>query len=326
MKNSKKIFIAGHSGMVGSSILRYLAKKGEKNLLLKKSSELDLTDQRAVIKFFKKEKPDQVYLAAAKAGGINASMNFSGDFIYINLAIEMNVIHAAFISGVKKLLFLSSSCIYPKNVRQPIRENFLLSGKFEPTNESYSIAKVAGMKLCESYNLQYGKSHGIDYRCVVPTSLYGLNDNYNLNTSHVIPALINKIYCAKIKKKNYALIWGSGRALREFLYVDDLAEACFMVMNASKKAFYKLTGKYSAHINIGSGKEISIHDLAHLIKEIVKFDGDLKFNKSKTDGVYRKLLNSDKIKKLGWKANTNLKKGLKISLEDFKKRFYKKSL
>ena len=311
--------------MVGSAILRYLIKRGEKKILIKDRSKLDLTNQNKVKNFFLKEKPDQVYLAAAKAGGIKASTNFPAEFIYENLTIETNVIQAAFISGVKKIIFLGSSCIYPKNSKQPISEKLLLSGKFDSTNEYYSIAKVAGIKLCNSYNLQYGKTHSIDYRCVVPTSLYGINDNYDPNTSHVIPALISKIFIAKIKKKRSINIWGSGKPLREFLYVDDLAKACFLVMNASKKNFYALNDVHSTHINIGSGKEISIRDLTYLIKELIKFDGDLKFDTTKYDGVFRKKLISNKIKKLGWKPETNLKEGLMLSIEDFKNRYYEKN-
>lgn len=325
MRKFKKIFVAGHNGMVGSAILRYLIKRGEKKILTKDRSKLNLTKQVEVRDFFLKEKPDQVYLAAAKAGGIKASVNFPAEFIYENLTIQTNVIHAAFVSGVKKILFLGSSCIYPKNTKQPISEKSLLSGKFDPTNEYYSIAKVAGIKLCESYNLQYGKIHSLDYRCVVPTSIYGLNDNYDLNTSHVIPALIRKIFIAKVKKKKTVIIWGSGRPLREFLYVDDLAKACFTVMNASKKNFNVLTDRYSTHINVGSGKEISIRDLAYLIKKLIKFDGNLQFDKSKFDGVFRKKINSNKIKKLGWKPEINLKKGLIFSIKDFENRYYEKN-
>jgi GDP-L-fucose synthase len=325
VRKFKKIFIAGHKGMVGSAILRYLIKKGEKKILTKDRSELDLTNQVEVRNFFLKEKPDQVYLAAAKAGGIKASVNFPAEFIYENLAIQTNVIHAAFTSGIKKILFLGSSCIYPKNTNQPISEKSLLSGKFDPTNEYYSIAKVAGIKLCESYNFQYGKTHSVDYRSIVPTSIYGLNDNYDLNTSHVIPALIRKIFIAKIKKKKTVTIWGSGKPLREFLYVDDLAKACFTAMNASKKNFNLLTDRYSTHINVGSTKEISIKDLAYLIKDLIRFNGNLQFDISKVDGVFRKKINSNKIKKLGWRPEISLKKGLMLSIKDFESRYYEKN-
>ena len=316
-----KIFVAGHKGMVGSALVRFLKKKKEGAIILKNRSELDLTNQKLVINFLKKEKVDQIYLAAAKVGGIFANHSKPADFIYENLMIQSNIIHSAFLSGVKKLLFLGSSCIYPKNTKQPMREEQLLSGVFEPTNEPYAIAKVAGIKLCDSYNRQYGISHNIDYRSVMPTNLYGPNDNYNLDESHVLPALLRKFHEAKIYKKPYVTVWGTGKPKREFLHVDDLANACHLIMNINKKKLDKHLSTSISHLNIGYGSDLSIKDLAKKIQKITGFEGRIKWDKSKPDGTKRKLLNCSRIFKLGWRPKISLQKGLKKVYENFKKEF-----
>ena len=317
MKN-QKIFIAGHKGMVGSAILRLL-HSNNLEVITKERDELDLLDQNSVKNFFQNEKIDQVYLAAAKVGGINANNKYPAEFIYENLMIEANVIHGAFLGKVKKLLFLGSSCIYPRNAKQPINEEELLNGKLELTNEPYAIAKIAGIKICESYNRQYGKKNGIDYRSIMPTNLYGPGDNYHPENSHVIPGLIYRFHNAKIKNLSSVTIWGSGKPKREFLFVDDMARASVHLMNLEKKTYYKNISFGCEHINVGFGNDISIKELAYMIKDIVGFRGLLNFDETKPDGTYRKLLNSDKIKNLGFKATISLREGLIKTYKDYKK-------
>jgi GDP-L-fucose synthase len=317
-----KIFIAGHKGMVGSSILRLLTEKGQKNLITKSHLELDLTKQADVVKFFKKKKIDQIYLAAAKVGGIYANSKFPAEFIYKNLMIQTNVIHSAFLCGVKKILFLGSSCIYPKTIKTPINEEDLLSGKLEFTNEPYAIAKIAGIKMCQSYNRQFGKSHGLDYRCVMPSNLYGPGDNYDLKNSHVIPALIKKFHNAKKRGSSHVIIWGSGKPKREFLHVDDLARASVHVMNINKNLYYRKIGSMVTHVNAGSGREITIKKLAELIKGVVGYKGRIKFDTSKPDGTLSKLMSNSRIRKLNWKNEISLESGLSKVYLDFKKNKY----
>jgi len=317
--NNPKIYIAGHTGMVGSSIIRVLRSKGFTNLIYRKHSDLDLIDQAAVKDFFLKEKPDQVYLSAAKVGGIQANNVYPADFLYQNLMIQTNVIDSAFQNNVKKLLFLGSSCIYPKHTEQPISEEALLSGKLEPTNEAYAIAKISGIKICESYNRQYGESHNIDYRCVMPSNLYGPGDNYSDSNSHVIPSLIRRFHEAKINKSPVVFVWGTGKPRREFLYVDDLAEACVLLMNIDKSKYDKIIDKMNIHINVGFSEDLTIEELSIIIKEIVNYKGEIKFNTNKPDGTAKKLLNSHRIKKLGWEAKVNLKEGLSKTYKDYLK-------
>jgi len=314
-----KIFVAGHSGMVGSSIVKLLLEKGQKNIITKSHTELDLIKQNSVVNFFKKKKIDQIYLAAAKVGGIYANSKFPAEFIYKNLMIEANIIHSAFLCGIKKIIFLGSSCIYPKFIKTPIKEEDLLSGKLEFTNEPYAIAKIAGIKLCESYNRQYGKSHGLDYRCVMPSNLYGPGDNYDLKNSHVIPALIRRFHDAKKKRSPHVIIWGTGKPKREFLHVNDLARACIHVMNVNKNLYCKNIGSMITHVNVGSGKEITIKNLAELIKHIVGYKGKIKFDPRKPDGTLSKLMNNNRIRKLNWKNKINLEDGLSEVYSDFKK-------
>ena len=313
-----KVYVAGHNGMVGSALIRILKEK-KVYLITKDRKELDLTNQAKVQNFFKREKPEQVYLAAAKVGGIYANDTYPAEFIYENLIIEANIIHSAFLSGVKKLMFLGSSCIYPKFANQPMKEEELLTGLLEPTNEPYAVAKIAGIKICESYNRQYGSTHNVDYRSVMPTNLYGPGDNYDSKNSHVIPALIKKFHEAKIKKKSKVIVWGTGTPRREFLYVDDLARACYHVMNLSKNIYNKNTKPTCSHINVGYGTDLTIEELAKTIKKIIGYKGKIKFDTKKLDGMPRKLLDSSRIKNLGWKPNINLKNGLLKVYEDFKK-------
>jgi len=316
----QRIFVAGHKGMVGSAIVRLL-KSQNVEILTKDRTELDLLDQQDVQNFFKNEKIDQVYLAAAKVGGIHANNSYPADFIYENLMIQANVIHGAFLKGVKKLLFLGSSCIYPKHANQPIKEQELLAGKLESTNEPYAIAKIAGIKMCESYNRQYGKSHGIDYRSIMPTNLYGPGDNYHPENSHVIPGLIYRFHKAKINNLESVTIWGTGSPKREFLYVDDLAQAAIHVMNVDKKIYEEQITSLSSHINVGSEQELTIKELAETIKDVINFKGTINFDPSKPDGSKRKLLNSERINKLGFKPKTHLKEGLIKTYQDYLK-FY----
>jgi GDP-L-fucose synthase len=312
----KKIYIAGHQGMVGSALTRELKKNNQ--LLLRNRKELDLTDQNKVKNFFFKEKPEEVYIAAAKVGGIFANNSYPADFIYNNVMIEANIIHSSFVSGVKKILFLGSSCIYPKFAKQPMKEEELLTGLLEPTNEPYAIAKILGIKMCESFNRQYGNIHEIDFRSLMPTNLYGPGDNYHPENSHVVPALIRKFHDAKINKDPYVSVWGTGNVRREFLHVNDLAKACVRVMNLSKKLYLKQVGSNINHINVGSGFEIKIKELAKLIKKIVGFEGKIYFDRSKPDGMPRKLLDSKRIAGLGWKPKISLEKGLSLSYRSFK--------
>jgi GDP-L-fucose synthase len=297
MNKTAKIYVAGHRGMVGSAIQRLLEKQGFENIVTAGSKQLDLRNQQSTDEFFAKEKPEYVFLAAAKVGGIQANNIYRADFIYDNLAIEMNVIHAAWKYNVKKLLFLGSSCIYPKNCPQPMKEEYLLTGLLEQTNEPYAIAKIAGIKLCESYNIQYG----CNFISAMPTNLYGPNDNYDLQNSHVLPALIRKFHEAVVNNSKEVVIWGTGTPMREFLHVDDLASACLVMMEKyDKKEF----------LNIGFGDDISIAELAQLVKEITGFKGDLIFDKTKPDGTARKLMDSSKMHSLGWKPKISLRDGI----------------
>ena len=311
-----KIFIAGHKGMVGSALFRYL-KKEEVELITKDKKELNLTNQQDVQNFFKSQKIDQVYLAAARVGGIYANNTYPAEFIYQNLTIQTNIIHSAFMSGVKKLLFLGSSCIYPKNSDQPIKEEELLTGKLEPTNEPYAIAKIAGIKMCESYNRQYGINYGIDFRCIMPTNLYGPGDNYHSENSHVVPALIFRFHTAKIKKLPNVTIWGTGKPKREFLYVDDMAKASIYLMNLEKKDYYKQTQPMCSHINVGSGHDLTIKELANTIKKIVGYEGKLIFDQTKPDGIMRKFLDTSKIDNLDFKSQVSLTDGLTKTYKNF---------
>ena len=311
-----KIFIAGHKGMVGSALVGLLKRKKVK-IITKEKKELDLLNQIKVQTFFKNIKIDQVYLAAARVGGINANNIYPAKFIYENLMIQNNVIHSAFLSGVKKLLFLGSSCIYPKNSKQPMKEEELLTGKLEPTNEPYAIAKIAGIKMCESYNRQYGNSHGIDYRCVMPTNLYGPGDDYHPENSHVVPGLIRRFHEAKVNNIKFVSVWGTGSPSREFLHVEDMARASIKVMNLNKKKYNKII-KPMSHINIGSGREIKIKELAKTIKKIVNYKGKIKFDLSKPDGTFRKVTNIRRLAKIGFKHKIYLKDGLKQAYMDFK--------
>ena len=306
MQSNDKIFIAGHNGLVGSAIIRRLESKGFKNLLTMSHSELDLTNQALVLSFFKREQPDFVVLAAAKVGGIHANSIYPADFIYDNMMIQANIIHAAYQYKVKKLLFLGSTCIYPKLADQPIKEDALLTGRLESTNEPYAIAKISGIKLCESYNRQ----HGTDFRSVMPTNLYGINDNFHPENSHVIPALMRRIHEAKINNSTEVTIWGDGKAMREFLFVDDMAEATIFVLELSKETYDKHVDPMMSHINIGTSLDISILELAKTIQTVVGFKGFLKFDPSKPNGSPRKLVDTSKLKSMGWSYKTDLKQGL----------------
>lgn len=311
MDINSKIYIAGHNGMVGAAICRELKAQGYTNLVFRSSKELDLRSQEGVRKFFMEEKPEYVFLAAAKVGGIGANNKYRAEFLYDNLAIQNNVIHQAYAHGVEKLLFLGSSCIYPKFASQPIKEEYLLQGALEPTNEPYAIAKIAGLKMCEAYWDQYGS----EFVSVMPTNLYGPGDHYDLNNSHVLPALIRKFHEAKVERLTQVEVWGTGTPLREFLYVDDLASACvFLMKNYREKEF----------LNIGSGEEVSIGDLAVLIQQVVGYSGELYFNTEKPDGTPRKLLDSSHIKSLGWSPKTSLEQGVINAYEDFKSRIESK--
>ncbi len=311
---NQKIYVAGHRGMVGSSIVRILKNKGYSNIIGRAREDLDLTSQIAVKKFFQEEKPDQVYLAAAKVGGILANNIYPAEFICQNLMIETNVIHEAYKSGVQKLLFLGSSCIYPKQAIQPIKEEALLSGYLEPTNEPYAIAKIAGIKLCESYNRQ----HGVDYRSVMLTNLYGPGDNYHLENSHVIPALIRRFHEAKESRVSSVIIWGSGNPRREFLYVDDMAVASVHVMNLDKATFDRHTKAMLSHINVGFGSDVTIQELAETISNVVGYQGSIGFDTTKPDGTMRKLMDSSCLNNLGWNAKVGLKEGLAMAYKDFR--------
>lgn len=300
----KKIYVAGHNGMVGSAIVRKLKKQGYNNILVKNREELDLTNQQAVTDFLAFEKPDYIFLAAARVGGVHANNTFRAEFIYQNLMIQTNIIHAAWQAGINNLLFLGSSCIYPRECPQPILEEYLLSSSLEQTNEPYAIAKIAGIKMCENYNRQYGTK----YVSVMPTNLYGPNDNYDLNNSHVLPAFIRKAHEAKLRKDKEFVVWGSGTPMREFLYVDDMADGSIFLME--KNVEHGL-------FNIGSGVDVTIRELAETVMEVVGFTGDIVFDATKPDGTPRKLLNVDKMKNLGWVAKTSLKDGIAAAYADF---------
>jgi len=318
-----KIFVAGHQGMVGAAIVRRLIANGHpaSSIVTRTRSELDLTDQSGVRAFFAQEKPDQVYLAAAKVGGIHANHTYPAEFIYQNLMMQANVIDAAFRNGVKKLLFLGSSCIYPKLAEQPMREDALLTGTLEPTNEPYAIAKIAGIKLCESYNRQYGESHGVDYRSVMPTNLYGPCDNYHSENSHVIPALIRRFHEAKVRNSPSVDIWGTGTPRREFLYVDDMAAASVHVMNLDKTTYAQHTRPMLSHVNVGCGHDITIRELAETIARVIGFEGDIAFDPSKPDGTPRKLMDCSLLNALGWRAQVRLAEGLEKAYKDFLKKY-----
>ena len=298
MNSQSKIYIAGHRGMVGSAIHRNLIAKGFSNFVLRTSSEVDLRNQMQVADFFAKEKPEYVFLAAAKVGGIHANNTLRGEFLYDNLMIQANVIHSSYVNGVKKLLFLGSTCIYPKMAPQPLNENALLTGILEPTNEPYVIAKIAGIKMCDAYRAQYG----CNFISVMPTNLYGPNDNYDLNNSHVLPALLRKIHIAKVNEEPYVTVWGTGKPMREFLHADDMGDACVHLMQRSDEPGF---------VNIGSGSEISILDLAKLIAKVIGYNGELKLDPSKPDGTPRKLTDVSKLHSFGWKHKINLEDGIR---------------
>jgi GDP-L-fucose synthase len=304
-----RIFVAGHRGMVGSALVRRLRQSGYTSLILGGREELDLTSQSAVLNFFTENEINQVYLAAAKVGGIHANNTYPAEFIYENLIIECNIIHAAHLSGVNKLLFLGSSCIYPKLAEQPMREEALLTGTLEPTNEPYAIAKIAGIKLCESYNRQYGR----DYRSVMPTNLYGPGDNFHAENSHVVPALLRRFHDAAQRGDEEVVVWGSGTPMREFLHVDDMAAACVHVMELDKNLYQSHTRPMLSHINVGTGVDCTIRELAETVAKVTGFKGQLKFDATKPDGTPRKLLDVSRLKKLGWEAGISLEEGLRHS-------------
>ena len=309
-----RVFLAGHNGMVGSSVLNLLKESSGFEVLIANRAELDLTNQDEVKRYFLKMQPDYVVIAAARVGGINANNTYPADFIYENLMIECNLIHQAFLSGVKRLLFLGSSCLYPKFCDQPMKEEMLLSGRLEETNEPYAIAKIAGIKLCESYNRQFNT----DFRSLMPTNLYGENDNFNLEDSHVIPALLKQFHNAKLNDKDSVSVWGDGKPLREFLHVNDLANACLFILNLAKDKYDAVTDQQLSHLNVGSGEEISIKNLSEIIAKIVNFKGDINFDISKPTGTPRKLLDSSKINGLGWSPEISLKDGLENTYDWFK--------
>lgn len=303
---TQRIFIAGHNGMVGSALVRQLENLPDTQLIVRNRNELDLVDQQAVQQFFKAENIDQVYLAAAKVGGIHANNEYPAEFIYENLMIEANIIHAAHLAGVQKLLFLGSSCIYPKMAEQPMTEAALLTGTLEPTNEPYAIAKIAGIKLCESYNRQYGR----DYRSVMPTNLYGENDNFHPENSHVIPAMMRRFHEAKLANASQVVVWGSGKPMREFLHVNDMAAASVHVMSLDNATYQANTQPMLSHINVGTGVDCTIRELAETMQKVVGFKGDLVFDTSKPDGTPRKLMDVSRLKALGWQASISLEDGL----------------
>lgn len=317
MDLNQKIYVAGHRGMVGSAIVRNLQAQGYSNIVTRTHAELELTNQSAVQAFFEQERPDQVYLAAAKVGGIHSNNTYPAEFIYDNLMVQSNVIHQAFLSGVKKLLFLGSSCIYPKLAAQPMSEDVLLTGKLEPTNEPYAIAKIAGIKMCESYNRQYGQSHGVDYRSVMPTNLYGPGDNYHPENSHVIPALIRRFHEAKLNHAPEVVIWGTGTPRREFLYVDDMAAASVFVMHLDKETYDKQTDPMQSHLNVGFGSDVTISELASAIRIAVGYKGKISFDSSRPDGAPRKWMNSSRLNSLGWTPKMELSSGLVFAYQNF---------
>jgi GDP-L-fucose synthase len=307
--------------MVGFAIVRNLQLKGFTNIITRTHAELDLTNQQAVKKFFEQERPNEVYLAAAKVGGIHANNTFPAEFIYDNLMIQNNVIHQAFTSGVKKLLFLGSSCIYPKLAPQPMSEDALLTGKLEPTNEPYAIAKIAGIKMCESYNRQYGQSHGVDYRSVMPTNLYGPGDNYHPENSHVIPALIRRFHQAKIENASEVFIWGTGTQRREFLFVDDMAAASVFIMQLDKTTYASQTEPMQSHFNVGFGSDVTIAELAFAVASVTGYSGNISFDSTKPDGAPRKWMDSNRLSKLGYNAKVNLTDGLNATYSDFLEKY-----
>ena len=321
MSKKKRIFVSGHNGLVGSSIVRLLKKNSQNDLILKNRRELNLINQEEVNSFFRNEKIDQVYLAAGKVGGIKANNNRPANFIYENIMIEANIIHSSFINNVKKLLFLGSSCIYPKFANQPIKEIELLNGYLEPTNEPYAIAKIAGIKLCESYNRQYKNTKGIDYRTVMPTNIYGPGDHYDEENSHVIPALIMKFRNAIKNKQSNVTLWGSGNAKREFLYVDDLARACEFIMNLDSNKYKSSISDMNQHINIGYGNDISIKELSEKVSKLTNFKGNIIFDEDMPEGTPQKLIDSNIINSMGWKPIFSLDDGLKKTYQDFINRF-----
>ena len=310
-----KIYIAGHRGLVGSAIVRQLESRGFTNLLMRKHKELDLTNQADVQNFFTQENPDYVILAAAKVGGIHANNTYPADFIYQNMMIEANVINSAYENKVKRLLFLGSTCIYPKAVEQPMREDALLTGLLEPTNEPYALAKIAGIKLCESYNRQ----HNTDFRSVMPTNLYGVNDNFHPENSHVIPALMRRFHEAKVNNDAEVVVWGSGKAMREFLYVDDMAEASLFVLELDEKTYQANTQPMLSHINVGTGKDVTIKEMAEAMKEVVGFKGNLTFDITKPDGSLRKLIDVSRLSNMGWNYDVDLEAGLSKTYKWYKK-------
>ncbi len=313
MNLNDKIYIAGHRGLVGSAIVRQLEAKGFTNLIMRTHNEIDLTSQVQVQNFFKQEKPDYVILAAAKVGGIHANNTYPADFIYQNMMIEANIINSAYENKVKRLLFLGSTCIYPRAVKQPMQEEMILTDVLEPTNEPYALAKIAGIKLCESYNRQYGT----DFRSVMPTNLYGINDNFHPENSHVIPALMQKFHKAKISNDEVVVVWGTGRAMREFLYVDDMAQASLFVLELDEKTYKANTQPMLSHINIGTGKDVTIREMAKIMKEVVGYKGRFTFDTTKPDGAPRKLIDVTRLKNMGWSYTTNLKEGLEKTYKGY---------
>jgi GDP-L-fucose synthase len=313
LNTQPRIYVAGHNGLVGSAIVRVLRAQGHTNIVTRSHKELELTDQAQVREFFRTEQIDQVYLAAARVGGIHANNTYPAEFIYDNMMVQANVVHEAWRHGVQKLLFLGSSCIYPRMAPQPIREEYLMSGMLEPTNEPYAMAKIAGIKLCESYNRQYGT----DYRSVMPTNLYGPGDNYHPENSHVIPALMRRFHEAKLSNAPEVVIWGSGKPMREFLYVDDMAAASVHVMNLDHDTYARYTDPMHSHINVGTGEDVTIAELARLVGDTVGYRGNIGFDTSKPDGTPRKLLDVSKLKQLGWQASTPLPEGLRRAYAAF---------
>jgi GDP-L-fucose synthase len=313
LQKSDKIYVAGHRGLVGSAIVRQLESKGFTNLLMRTHKELDLTNQAQVQSFFKQEKPDYVILAAAKVGGIHANNTYPADFIYQNMMIEANIINSAYENKVKRLLFLGSTCIYPKAVEQPMREDALLTDVLEPTNEPYALAKIAGIKLCESYNRQYST----DFRSVMPTNLYGINDSFHPENSHVIPALMQRFHQAKLNNDKEVIVWGTGNAMREFLYVDDMAQASLFVLELDEQTYKANTQPMLSHINVGTGKDITIREMAETMKQVIGYKGKLTFDTTKPDGALRKLIDVSRIKSMGWKYTTDLKDGLEKTYKWF---------
>jgi GDP-L-fucose synthase len=313
MNAQPRIYVAGHRGMVGSAIVRALGARGHTQLVVRTHDELDLTDQRAVQAFFEAERPEQVYLAAARVGGIHANNTYPAEFIYNNLMVQANVIHAAWRHGVRKLLFLGSSCIYPKLAPQPMGEDALLTGPLEPTNEPYAVAKIAGIKMCESYNRQYGT----DYRSVMPTNLYGPGDNYHPENSHVVPAMLRRFHEARAAGAPYVAVWGTGQPRREFLYVDDMAAACVHVMNLDTDLWAANTGPMQALLNVGYGSDVTIAELAHTVARVVGYQGEIRFDTTRPDGSPRKLISSERLLSLGWRPRVDLEHGLKLAYADF---------